>query len=118
MTCPAILSIHVRTVGCFVCEDSSDETCTTVQELEEVRLQVEAWKRMASTRAPHTDARHLQWFRQSLIEKKKRGALEAVEARALAAFESDADSIFRYLGRGLARPALENAGSSVVESRD
>ena len=27
-------------------------------------LQAEAWKKMASTRAPHTDAAHLQWFRQ------------------------------------------------------
>lgn len=60
-----------------------------------MRLEAEAWKRMASTRAPHTDARHLQWFRQSLMAKKKEGALDAVEARALAAFESESDSIFR-----------------------
>ena len=38
---------------------------------------------MASTRAPHTDAKHLQWFRQSLLAKKKTGTMDAVEERAL-----------------------------------
>jgi hypothetical protein len=32
-----------------------------VNKLKELRLQAEAWCRMASTRAPHTDAKHLQY---------------------------------------------------------
>ena len=67
---------------------------TDAKELDAMRLQAEAWKRMASTRAPHTDAKHLQWFRQSLLAKKKEGTLDAVEERALEAFESDAEQIF------------------------